>query len=54
MLVDAVVVTIAPVYLGRGGVSVSPPRREEDKQEAVRFKNVEWTVLGMDARPVME
>jgi 2,5-diamino-6-(ribosylamino)-4(3H)-pyrimidinone 5'-phosphate reductase len=59
MLVDAVVVTIAPVYLGRGGVNVSPPRREEDKQEAaVRFKDVEWTVLGRDvvmvARPVVE
>jgi len=53
-LVDSVVVTVAPVYLGAGGVNVSPPRADE-AQAAVRFTDVRWTVLGRDvvmaARP---
>jgi 2,5-diamino-6-(ribosylamino)-4(3H)-pyrimidinone 5'-phosphate reductase len=51
--VDSVVVTVAPVYLGRGGVNVSPEGK--DGEAAVRFRDAEWTVLGRDvvmaARP---
>jgi len=50
---DSVVVTVAPVYLGRGGVNVSPEGK--DGEAAVRFRDAEWTVLGRDvvmaARP---
>jgi 2,5-diamino-6-(ribosylamino)-4(3H)-pyrimidinone 5'-phosphate reductase len=46
-LVDSVVVTVAPVYLGQGGVNVSP-QREERERAAVRFRDVEWAVLGRD------
>jgi len=53
-LLGLVVVTVAPVYLGAGGVNVSPPRAEE-AQAAMRFTDVQWTVLGRDvvmaARP---
>ena len=42
-LVDAVVVTVAPVYLGRGGVAVCP-----EVDEPVRFRDVQWAVLGSD------
>ena len=42
-LVDAVVVTVAPVYLGRGGVAVCP-----EVAEPVRFRDVQWAVLGSD------
>lgn len=49
-LVDSVVVTVAPVYLGRGGVGVRPVPR-------ARFKDVGWLLLGddvvMTARPDM-
>ncbi|KAL7271349.1 2,5-diamino-6-(ribosylamino)-4(3H)-pyrimidinone 5'-phosphate reductase [Rhizina undulata] len=53
-LVHSVVVTVAPVYLGQGGVNVSPPRSLRDSA-AVRFRDVEWSILGgdvvMSARP---
>ena len=45
--VDSVVITVAPVYLGRGGVNVSPERAQE-KEAAVRFPNVRWCTLGSD------
>ena len=56
-LIDSVIITIAPVYLGKGGVNVSPlgPTIEGVKAPAVQFKDVEWTVMGRDvvmaARP---
>ena len=59
-LIDSVVVTIAPVYLGKGGVNVSPDGKKVagKKVEAANFKDVEWTVLGRDvvmaARPLIE
>jgi 2,5-diamino-6-(ribosylamino)-4(3H)-pyrimidinone 5'-phosphate reductase len=40
-LVDSVVVTVAPVYLGKGGVNVSP-------EGVVRFRDVAWCTLGRD------
>ncbi|KAI5778919.1 riboflavin biosynthesis protein RibD domain-containing protein [Geopyxis carbonaria] len=55
-LVDSVVVTVAPVYLGQGGVNVSPQREEEGKPAAT-FDGVNWMVLERDvvmaARPVV-
>ncbi|KAH0605409.1 uncharacterized protein H6S33_004631 [Morchella sextelata] len=60
-LVDSVVVTVAPVYLGRGGVNVSPLGRigsEGRRVPAARFRDVAWCVLGDDvvmaARPDVE
>ena len=51
---DTVIVTIAPVYLGQGGVEVKPERAEKERP-AVKFRDVKWDVLGRDvvmaARP---
>ncbi|KAF8470864.1 dihydrofolate reductase-like domain-containing protein, partial [Kalaharituber pfeilii] len=49
-LIDSVVLTIAPVYLGKGGVNVSPEGKAEGVRNipAVNFKDVEWNVLGRD------
>ncbi|KAK4227842.1 dihydrofolate reductase-like domain-containing protein [Podospora fimiseda] len=44
--VDSVIVTIAPTWLGKGGVVVSPPREEGKKQ--VRLKDVVWVPCGED------
>ncbi|ESZ90695.1 5-amino-6-(5-phosphoribosylamino)uracil reductase [Sclerotinia borealis F-4128] len=46
-LIDGVIVTIAPVWLGKGGVVVSP-ERENQETEAVRLKEVKWVPLGQD------
>jgi len=59
-LIDSVVLTIAPVYLGKGGVNVCPDGKKVDvkKVPAVNFKDVGWNVLGCDvvmaARPLAE
>jgi 2,5-diamino-6-(ribosylamino)-4(3H)-pyrimidinone 5'-phosphate reductase len=49
-LVDSVIVTIAPVWLGKGGVQVCPePRVEEGRKVPVRtLKDVKWVPLGDD------
>jgi len=64
-LVNSVIITIAPVFLGQGGVVVSPPGRAGESSEnggvtrvtAVRFKDVGWCVMESDvvmvARPVV-
>jgi 2,5-diamino-6-(ribosylamino)-4(3H)-pyrimidinone 5'-phosphate reductase len=49
--VDSVIVTIAPTWLGQGGVVVSPPRSvgEDGKPaEPVRLMDVTWCPLGED------
>lgn len=49
--ISSVVVTVAPTYLGRGGVGVSPPQRHDPTgrpQSAVRFQDVRWQPLGED------
>ncbi|GAW25013.1 putative 5-amino-6-(5-phosphoribosylamino) uracil reductase [Rosellinia necatrix] len=47
-LVDSVVVTIAPTWLGRGGVVVCPPRTRGPGRPAARLRDVAWIPLGED------
>lgn len=50
-LLSSVVVTVAPTYLGKGGVGVSPAPRHDPMgrpQPAVRFQDVKWQPLGTD------
>ncbi|OJD31665.1 riboflavin biosynthesis protein [Diplodia corticola] len=50
-LVDSVIVTVAPTWLGQGGVVVSPPRRVDGEGRpvaAARLKEVKWCPLGED------
>jgi len=46
-LVSSVIVTIAPTYLGSGGVVVAPPRSKADENEA-RLREVTWIPFGQD------
>jgi 2,5-diamino-6-(ribosylamino)-4(3H)-pyrimidinone 5'-phosphate reductase len=46
-LVSSVIVTIAPTYLGSGGVVVVPPRSKPDENEA-RLRGVTWIPFGQD------
>ena len=49
--VSSIITTIAPTYLGRGGVGVSPSPRHDltgRPQPAVRFEEVRWQPLGND------
>jgi len=46
-LVDSVIVTIAPTWLGKGGVVVSPDRTDKSAA-AARLTNVSWHPLGED------
>ncbi|KAB5523935.1 riboflavin biosynthesis protein RibD domain-containing protein [Coniochaeta sp. 2T2.1] len=46
-LVSSVIVTIAPVWLGRGGVVVSP-QRHNGGMPAARLGSVKWCPLGED------
>lgn len=46
-LVTSVIVTIAPTYLGSGGVVVAPPRSVQDENEA-RLSDVTWIPFGQD------
>lgn len=50
-LVNSVIITIAPVYLGQGGVNVSPAAQMDESGQrvsAVTFKEVQWTILVND------
>jgi 2,5-diamino-6-(ribosylamino)-4(3H)-pyrimidinone 5'-phosphate reductase len=49
-LVDTVIVTIAPTWLGKGGVQVCPDERVEDgvKLPVARLTDVKWVPLGDD------
>lgn len=48
--VDTVIVTIAPVWLGKGGVQVCPDERENSgaKVPVARLADVKWVSLGDD------
>ncbi|KAI9692581.1 MAG: 2,5-diamino-6-(ribosylamino)-4(3H)-pyrimidinone 5'-phosphate reductase [Bathelium mastoideum] len=45
-LISSVILTIAPTWLGRGGVIVSPERKEKQKQ--LRLQRTKWHQLGED------
>lgn len=49
-LVDSVIVTIAPTWLGQGSVTVSPDRRYEDGEirSALRLRDTNWHQFGED------
>ena len=50
-LVDSVIVTIAPVWLGKGGVQACPDEKknaDEVKMEVGRLRKVQWVPLGED------
>ncbi|KAJ6068119.1 uncharacterized protein N7446_005156 [Penicillium canescens] len=50
-LLSSVIVTIAPTWLGQGGVVVSPARRFDDRGNAIsaaRLTNVKWYPFGED------
>ena len=50
-LIDSVIVTIAPTWLGPGGVVVSPPRAAASEDEALpvaRLRHAQWHQLGDD------
>jgi 2,5-diamino-6-(ribosylamino)-4(3H)-pyrimidinone 5'-phosphate reductase len=59
-LVDSVIVTIAPTWLGKGGVQVCPDGRQEDgvRLPVSRLGGVKWVPLGEDVvlcgRPQVE
>ena len=49
--ISSVIVTVAPTYLGKGGVGVCPAPVHDHTgrpQPAVRFRNVKWQPLGED------
>ncbi|KAH7412676.1 dihydrofolate reductase-like domain-containing protein [Cadophora sp. MPI-SDFR-AT-0126] len=49
-VISSVIVTIAPTWLGEGGVVVSPPRRTEEGRaiSAARLRHVQWHPFGED------
>jgi 2,5-diamino-6-(ribosylamino)-4(3H)-pyrimidinone 5'-phosphate reductase len=50
-LIDSVIVTIAPTWLGQGGVVVSPKRRTDEHGHAIpasRLTHVRWYPFGED------
>jgi 2,5-diamino-6-(ribosylamino)-4(3H)-pyrimidinone 5'-phosphate reductase len=49
-LVDSVIVTVAPVWLGKGGVQVCPDARMENGERVPvgRLEGVKWVPLGED------
>lgn len=51
-LVSSVIVTVAPTYLGRGGVVVSPDPKHDEfgrPMPALRFRDIRWQSFGEDA-----
>lgn len=50
-LIDSVIITIAPTWLGQGGVTVSPPSRSQggERVNAARLQQTSWRQFGQDA-----
>ena len=50
-LVDSVIITVAPTWLGKGGVTVIPDERRDDQEKKIpvgRLKEVHWVPSGDD------
>lgn len=50
-VVDSVIITIAPTWLGRGGVTVAPDRPVDEQRRSMpgpRLGQVSWTQMGED------
>ena len=49
-LIDSVIITIAPTFLGRGGVEVSPESTVDERNTPVasRLTEVKWQAMGVD------
>lgn len=59
-LLDSVIVTVAPTWLGQGGVQVCPEARMDERGVRIpvaRLKDVKWVPLGEDVvlcgRPIL-
>lgn len=46
-IISSVILTIAPVWLGQGGVTVSP-KRVDQQRAALRLHDVSWRQFGQD------
>ncbi|KAJ5170639.1 uncharacterized protein N7500_003422 [Penicillium coprophilum] len=49
--IDSIIVTVAPTYLGRGGVNVSPDSKQDQKgtpNAALNPRDVKWMPLGQN------
>jgi 2,5-diamino-6-(ribosylamino)-4(3H)-pyrimidinone 5'-phosphate reductase len=49
--IDSIIVTVAPTYLGRGGVNVSPDSKEDEDgkpKAALNPRDVTWTPMGQN------
>lgn len=49
--IDSIIVTVAPVYLGRGGVGAAPDSKRDEQGKAkvsLKPKEVKWQQLGQD------
>ncbi|OJJ46338.1 hypothetical protein ASPZODRAFT_66205 [Penicilliopsis zonata CBS 506.65] len=49
--IDSIIVTVAPTYLGRGGVGVSPDSKQDEQGKpnaALNPKDVSWTPMGQN------
>lgn len=46
--ISSVIITIAPKYLGVGGITICPDKTQQDKAE-VEFKDIMWLPLGQDS-----
>ncbi|KAL9105526.1 MAG: hypothetical protein Q9227_009323 [Pyrenula ochraceoflavens] len=48
-LVNSVIITVTPTFLGNAGVNVSPtPRIEENKPVQMRLKEIKWQPMGAE------
>jgi len=47
-LIDSLIITYAPVYLGQGGVTVCPTKSSASETHVARFENITWLQLQED------
>lgn len=46
--ITSIIVTIAPIYLGTGGVVVSPQRIEGNDDDSFKLREIRWIPMGND------